>query len=165
MAPLRVPIKVSGQRGTESEFTDSVSSCPPESDCSLLKSAKAGRTAGSSSATPGKALCGRDGTRRKRVLLPSVSGAKKVRRLETGDRSQYAESVESGEGNVCYGHVNEDQRDCTRRNVGDVVGSFRRISSHTDAPSLSGLSLLSGRQSEVPVFSSAVRPDVFTLGI
>ena len=164
MAPLRVPIKISGQRGSESGFTDSVSSCPPESDCSLFKSAKAGRTAGSSSTAPGKALCGRDGTRRKRVLLPCVSGAEKVRRLETGDRSQYAESV-TGEGNVCYGHLNEDQRDCTRRNVGDVVGPFRRVSSHSDAPSLSGLSLLSGRQSEVPVFSSAVRPDVFTLGI
>ena len=110
-----------------------------------------------------KILCRRDGTRRKRVLLPSVFGAEKVRRLETGNRSQYAESVTS-KGNICYGHVNEDQRDRARRNVGDVVGSIRRISPHTDAPNFSDLSLFSGRQSEVPLLSSTVRPNVFALG-
>ena len=101
LAPLRLPVKVSGNCVTKTGLTDSVSSSTRESDRALLESGETRCVSGSGSATSGKTLYREDGTRRKRVLLPSVFSSEKVWRLETGDRSQYAESI-SGEGNFCH---------------------------------------------------------------
>ena len=164
LAPVRIspPIQPGGDK--EQVFPQTISECASKSKNKLSRQSKARSINCNDRSVVRKEVYSGNGRNRVRFLLPSVLGPQEIRGVETSDRLVNAKQIALS-SDVRNGHLSKSQESVKGRNVGNIVGSVRRLSPHTHSGTIQSIPLLPSRKQTLHAPGTTIRTDDGPMGI